>query len=124
VKNHPDSIEWDNIGVRSFSTHAEMDVIISYLHSKKIYGVRKHSPLYVKKMIDAKRLKMPKTLTVVSPYKGRFRNSRPCNECIKVMRLYGIKNVVYSTGNPEQPFCKEIVSEMKMMGSSSGNTRK
>ena len=78
VKNHPDSIEWDNIGVRSFSTHAEMDVIISYLHSKKIYGVRKHSPLYVKKMIDAKRLKMPKTLTVVSPYKGRFRNSRPC----------------------------------------------
>lgn len=98
-----------------------MNAIISYLRSQKIYDIRKHTPLMVKKMIESGRLKVPKTLTVVSTYNGLFRNSRPCNECIKVMRLYGIQNVVYSTGNPTQPFCKEVVSEMKMLGSSSGN---
>ena len=99
-----------------------MNAIKNFLREKKVYGSRKkHSVHNVKNFLREKKIKMPKTMFVVSPYKGRFRVSRPCNECIKVMRLYGIKKVVYSTGNPESPFCKEDVATMPLNGSSRGN---
>ena len=92
-----------------------MNCIITYLRQKKkINGRRKmHSSL--------QSWSLPKTIVVVSIYNGKLRNSRPCNECIHIMRMYNIKNVIYSTGNPEEPYRKEEVSMMQFMYHSRGN---
>jgi hypothetical protein len=42
--------------------------------------------------------KIPKTIYIASPYKNRYRISRPCKECIIILKYYGIKKVVYTTG--------------------------
>jgi hypoxanthine phosphoribosyltransferase len=82
-----------------------MNAIHSYLRIHRIYNIRKHT-LKTAKRIN---IKFPKTMIVVSPYKGGFRMSRPCADCVKVMKMYGIKEVIYSTGNPDEPFVKEKV---------------
>lgn len=118
VKNDPYPIEWQACGNGFFSssTHAEMNTIVSHLrHKKKHLGRRKsHRPKH-------KYCKFPRTLFVVSIYKGRLRYSRPCNECIKIMRMYKIKRVIYSTGILEEPYYMENVATMPFLGSSRGN---
>ena len=47
--------------------------------------------------------------------------SRPCDECILIMRMYKIKRVMYSTGDLSVPFITESVDEMCLRGSSRGN---
>ena len=114
AKNVPYPVEW-NHDITSTSTHAEMNAIIHYLHQKKIIGRRKgHS-------LRHRFTNFPKTIYVVSIYKDQLRNSRPCNECICVMRLYGIRRVVYSTGNIDEPFHMENVATMPLLCQSRGN---
>jgi hypothetical protein len=114
IKNEPFPVEWK--GLSSVSTHAEMNLIVSTLRQmKKNVGRRKyHSSEY-------NYGKFPNTLIVISIYKNQLRNSRPCNECIKVMRMYKIKRVVYSTGNLQEPFHMELVSSMPFICQSRGN---
>jgi deoxycytidylate deaminase len=114
MKNKPFPVEWK--GLSSASTHAEMNLILSTLRQmKKNVGRRKsHSSEY-------NYGKFPNTLVVISIYKNQLRNSRPCNECIRVMRMYKIKRVVYSTGNAEEPFHMETVLTMPFMCQSRGN---
>lgn len=113
-KNKPFPVEWK--GFSSVSTHAEMNLIVNTLcKMKKKSGRRKfHSPEY-------NYGKFPNTFIVISIYKNKLRNSRPCNECIKVMRMYKIKRVVYSTGNLHEPFHTELVSSMPFICQSRGN---
>lgn len=116
MKNTIFPIEWNAFNFCSHSTHAEMNAIVSYLHRKKNgIGRRKsHCSKY-------NYCKFPKTALVISIYKGRLRQSRPCDECIKIMRLYGIKNIIYSTGDTETPFLIEKVLTMPFLGHSRGN---
>jgi hypothetical protein len=95
-----------------------MNKIVSHLKKKKYNtGRRKfHSSRY-------DYCKFPKTLVVVSIYKGRLRNSRPCDECIKIMRLYKIKNIMYSTGILDSPFHTETVATMPFFGNCRGNRK-
>jgi len=69
--------------------------------------------------------KVPRTMYVVSMYKNKWRNSRPCDDCIRLLRYYGVKRVVYTTGSddPSQFYCCERVNEMELHGRSSGNRR-
>ena len=119
VKNDPYPIEWNSFNnFQSSSTHAEMNIIVSHIRKNKYNIVRRkfHSSRY-------KYCKFPKTLVVVSIYKGKFRNSRLCDECIKIMRMYKIKNVIYSTGIKETPFYSENVLTMSFIGHSHGNNK-
>jgi hypothetical protein len=63
----------------------------------------------------------PETLFVVSPYKNKFRYSRPCSNCIMFMRFCGVKQVVYSTGNTQVPYCIETVVDMPLLSKSRGD---
>lgn len=115
MKNEPYSIEWyGKNNIYSSSTHAEMKLIISYLCRNKKIGKRK---IYYNEKINH----LPNILFVISVYKGKLRNSRPCNTCIKVMKMYNIKKVIYSTGNKVKPFQIEIIESMPFIKESRGN---
>jgi len=117
-KNDEETIEW--LGLISKSTHAEMSVILNYLRRiKKHYRRRKH-PRHLPWII-----RMPKTMIVISTYKEKLRNSRPCDSCIRIIKYYGIRKVIYSTGlsSPNKQFCMEKVADMELKGESSGNRR-
>lgn len=63
----------------------------------------------------------PDTIFVVSPYKNRYRYSRPCSNCVKFMRICGVINVVYSTGDSGIPFIIEDVHTMPLIEKSRGD---
>lgn len=114
MKNTPDGIEWCNENFTSSSTHAEMNVIKNFLNNKRMYSRRKkHFHIY--------NYNIPKKITVIRLYKGKLRNSRPCDACIKIMRLYGIRKVIYSSGDNERPYYSEYVETMELLGDSRGN---
>ena len=114
INNEPLPIEWNNLS--STSTHAEMNLIVNTLRTmKKNSGRRRYHSF------NYNYGNFPNTIIVISIYKNRLRNSRPCNECIKVMRMYKIKRVIYSTGNLEEPFHTELVSSMPFICQSRGN---
>ena len=118
AKNEPYSIEWMGRkgGFMSLTTHAEMKKVVTHLRRKKKHvGRRKsHRSRY-------NYCKFPRTLVVISIYKGKLRYSRPCNECISIMRMYNIKRVIYSSGEPKEPYYMEIVATMPFAGQSRGN---
>jgi deoxycytidylate deaminase len=118
-KNNITPIEWKGFGdFSSISTHAEMNAIISYLKRTNQYiGRRKYQG---KKKFTGK---IPKTMYIVSFYKGKWRNSRPCDHCLYLLNYYGIKKVVYTTGldDPALFFCSERVNKMEYLGVSKGN---
>jgi deoxycytidylate deaminase len=119
-KNDVTPIEWGGFDCYSWSTHAEMRAIALHLSvTRQNRGRRKR---HGKTPFTGK---MPKTIYVVSYYKGTWRNSRPCDDCLRVLRYYGVKRVVYSTGSPDPDrfFCVEKVNEMEFHGRSSGNRR-
>lgn len=105
-----------NGGFGSLTSHAEMMKVISYLRRKKKHIGRRKSH-------HSKHdyCKFPKTLVVISIYKGRLRYSRPCDACISIMRMYNIKSVIYSSGSPDEPYYMENVATMPFMGQSRGN---
>ena len=99
----------------STSSHAEMKTMELHLRQKKKHiGRRKsHSSKH-------NYCKFPKTLVVISIYNGRLRYSRPCNDCIIIMRMYNIKRVIYSSGNPDEPYYMEDVATMPFICQSRG----
>lgn len=96
-----------------------MSAILNYLRHTKQHKGRRH----MKKKDVQKYIKVPKTLVVICVYKNRLHNSRPCDHCIRIMRSYGVKKVIYSTGlqNPNEMFYVEDVDTMDLHGPSSGN---
>lgn len=118
VKNEPYPIEWKDRkdSFYSSSTHAEMKTMISHLRRKRKHvGRRKsHCARY-------DYCKFPKTLVVIYVYKGNLRYSRPCDACIQLMRMYGIKRVIYSSGETSHPYYMENVMTMLLMGNSRGD---
>ena len=119
-RNKYNSIEWNKYNLYSHSTHAEMALIISYLREHKIFGQRRYHNIHNIKYI-LNNINIPDTIIVFSIYKNKLHNSRPCDHCIKIMRLYNIKKVIYSTGQEENPFCMEYIKDMPLLGCSSGN---
>jgi hypothetical protein len=65
----------------------------------------------------------PVIMFVVSPYKNKFRYSRPCSNCIMYMRYCGVEDVVYSTGDQYIPYIIEKVSEMVLVHTSRGDRK-
>lgn len=102
----------------SWTAHAEMRAIIMYLIATKQNKKRRRN--HGKKAFDGN---VPKTLYVVSFNNGIWKNSRPCDDCIKIMRYYGVKKVIYTTGleDPDKFLMCEKVDEMEFMGKSYGN---
>jgi deoxycytidylate deaminase len=85
LKNTPEYIEWDNLNIYSKSTHAEMMAILQFLKKHKKTPKDKDIP------------KFPKKIYVMSFNKNNIlRNSKPCSDCLKLLKFYGIKKVVYS----------------------------
>jgi len=93
VENAPGLFNFQHISMRSL--HAEVRFIMDYWS--------------------------PDILFVVSPYKNRYRYSRPCSNCIQFMRLCGVEDVVYSTGDKTIPFIIEKVSTMPLVEKSRGD---
>lgn len=93
--NEPREFKFEPLGLVMSSTHAEVKFILEQ-------GA-------------------PELLYVVSPYKNRFRYSRPCSNCIVFMRFCGVKDVVYSTGDSDVPYIIERVSQMPLLGKSRGD---
>jgi cytidine deaminase len=83
------------LGIDTNSTHAEVAFLLKYGRVETMY--------------------------VVSPYKGRERNSRPCASCTSVMKSFKVKYVVYSTGDADTPYRRELVADMKSDYISSGD---
>jgi deoxycytidylate deaminase len=96
MKNVP--INFNFNGIVSKSLHAEMNAISTLLKKKK---------------------KIPKTIIVVGYYKNKLHNSKPCTHCLKMLKMVGIKNVIYSTGDSDV-FRKERVRNINPE-TSSGN---
>ena len=120
MKNEPTAIEWNGISCSSISTHAEMNLIKNYLsNTNQNKQIRKKHGKYQFKG------KMIKTIVVVSYYKNKWRCSRPCDDCLNLLKYYGVKKVIYSTGldDPNKSLCMEKVKHMKYNGKSSGNSR-
>ena len=95
AKNEPNEFIFEPLGLYMKSTHAEVKLILEQ-------GV-------------------PDIMFIVSPYRNRFRYSRPCSNCIKFMRFCGVKQVVYSTGDIQTPYIIEDVSSMPLLNKSRGD---
>ncbi len=61
------------------------------------------------------RKKLAKITIVVSRMdkNGQWRNSKPCHECIKTLKMYGFKNVCYTTGDENEPFVVESIKTIE-----------
>lgn len=85
LKNTPHYIEWPRLRIYSKSTHAEMAAIIDFLRKNKSNSKSTNIP------------KFPKTLYVFSFNKNKkTRMSKPCADCLKLLKYYGVKKVIYS----------------------------
>jgi len=74
-KTHPESkIDWFNVG-----HHAELSALTGIKH------------------YDLKNLEI--TVVRVLRKDGSLGNSRPCENCMRIIEEYGIKKIHYSTGN-------------------------
>jgi deoxycytidylate deaminase len=88
VKNNPHYIEWPKLQIYSNSTHAEMAAIVDFLRKNK-KNIKNTKSSYIPKF--------PKTLYVFSFNKNKkTRMSKPCADCLKLLKYYGIKKVIYS----------------------------
>jgi deoxycytidylate deaminase len=88
MKNTPQYIEWNNLNIYSKTTHAEMVAILQFLKKNK------------KTIKDKEIPKFPKKIYVMSFNKNnKLRNSKPCEACLKLLKYYGVKTVVYSIYN-------------------------
>ena len=115
MKNEPIPIEWMKLDLKMATSHAEWMAVQAVLKRSNghIGRRKKHSSKY-KHMV-------PKHLTVISLNKGHLRISRPCDNCIRMMLVYGVETVTWSTGNPECPYMTEKVKNMKFHGPSRGD---
>ena len=109
VKNTNENFVWkdDTFFSNTSTSHAEAKFLITHC----TYNLTN----------DSKSPDFIDTLFVVSPYKNRFRYSRPCTNCILLMRYFGIVNVVYSTGDSKCPYMIENVADMQLIKKSRGD---
>jgi deoxycytidylate deaminase len=85
LKNTPHYIEWPRIQIYSKTTHAEMAAILDFLRKNRSNNKSNNVP------------KFPKTLYVFSFNKNKkTRMSKPCADCVKLLKHYGVKKVIYS----------------------------
>ncbi len=94
AKNSPHYIEWPKLQIYSNSTHAEMAAIVDFLrkNTKNIKNKKN-----IKNTKNSYIPKFPKTLYVFSFNKNKKpRMSKPCEDCLKLLKYYGIKKVIYS----------------------------
>ncbi len=88
MKNEPYYIDWPILNIYSKTIHAEMAAILSLLRKYKVSRYSKNKP------------KFPKKIYVVSFYTDkRLRISKPCEDCLRLLKYYGVKKVVYSISN-------------------------
>jgi deoxycytidylate deaminase len=64
----------------------------------------------IRKCFESKHLKNSVILVLRKGKDGHFRNSRPCKNCIMIMKKFGIQKVIYS--NIYGGFSSEIVRTM------------
>jgi deoxycytidylate deaminase len=87
-ENVPEYIEFPQLRIKSSSTHAEMVAILSFL--------KKHKVKHTSKIIP----KFPKKIYVFALNTNKtFRSSKPCEHCLKLLKYYGVKTVVYYMKN-------------------------
>ncbi len=53
-----------------------------------------------------------KTVIVIRYENGFYKNSKPCHECICKLKN-NVKNIIYSTGDRYNPFCKEKIHSLE-----------
>ena len=97
-----------------------MNLILDYLRKTRQNRNRRKSNYYKKQW------GFPKKIVVIRVKDNELRYSRPCDHCICLLRYYGIKKVIYSTGIdlPGKRYYMENISEMEFLGPSKGNRDK
>lgn len=45
----------------------------------------------------------------------KFKNSKPCSHCVKLLKNIGIKSIIYTTGNDQNLLHKETVKNMNIV---------
>ena len=74
------------------STHAEMNVLMQYLRSRRIYKLN-HT---VGKKLNTTLIVVRNSTRTNSDGTRIFNNSAPCPTCCKYLRIHGIKTIKYS----------------------------
>jgi len=114
-KNTSERFHYFNKKMRT--THAEMNLIVSYLKENDI------NPLTIKSD-ELKKIDFPKHIQVLSPYGNRVRISKPCSDCLDIIKLCGITHVTYSTNDRVNPFVTENVNDINSKQSSNRTERR
>lgn len=91
------------LGKRCCSAHSEI-CVINYLLNSLWYNIYQYSIFYIlfQKNIDNKKLsKIRKKfsqidLVVIKYSKNKLGMSKPCLDCLKIIKIVGIKNIIYS----------------------------
>ncbi len=101
MKNVPEYIEWSKLNIYSKTTHAEMVAVLQILKKNKLSRDSNNKP------------KFPKILFIFSFNKNKkTRMSKPCADCVKILRYYGVKKVIYST--PEGVISEEVCNTISL----------
>lgn len=121
------------------SVHAELHVIMQYFGSHNIKNLyyNSNSRLKIKNkkynFSNSKNKKYEKMLRILKNSEiivirkpnnesiGHYLESRPCNECVKMMKKIGIKKVHYSNDNGD--IVTEKVKDMDLKHNTPGNVR-
>lgn len=112
---------YNSSGGNPFSVHAEQHALINLL---KLFGNKnaRHFFDFTKPLEESKKkqlaniihnMRLPSKMKLVViriDATGSFAQSRPCNNCIDYLRLFGVKHVIYST--PTGDFIQEKVDVM------------
>lgn len=68
----------------------------------------------VKKFRKLKKRLSKITIVVIRADKyGTLKNSKPCRKCVEMLKLYGFKNVYYSTGDDSAPIVKKSIKTLE-----------
>ena len=118
------------------SIHAELHAIMLYVGSHNIKNLyynnkkKKHKRFNMSNNKNKKYEKMLRSLHNAeiigvrkpnSPHIDHYLESRPCNECVKMMKKLGIKKVHYS--NEDGKMITEKVKDMEFKHNTPGNIR-
>lgn len=77
-------------------------------HHLRVYGMPKS-----KYLVASRRFLRGVTLVVIRMDRsGNLCMSKPCLDCIQVIRDVGISKVMYSTGDPSKPFITESTTTL------------
>ena len=89
-----------------------MSFVVNYIKSLGL------DPYKIKKE-DLHKLNIPKHITVIRVYhNGTLKISKPCSDCLKLLKLCAVEKVTYSTSDLDNPFIKERVVDIDAIESS------